>query len=515
MAAGFVKRRDDNEIVWLHKTKSTASSARARDARWGDFLNIVESDGDGWSTIKWGSQQYFVRSENVAATRPLEIIFLDVGQGDGCIVVSPETRTDANAPANERERILVIDAGIANNMMQFLKWRFGKLKKVFQLHAAVLTHPDQDHYKGFQPIFEHENVRFEHVYHNGIMERAGDEILGPTDASDRFLTGVIETDEQVRQLYRLASTRGDKLYPKLIHTAMSARRVGNIAMLSTHTGEQNGGRSFMPGFAPGSGRDTVIEVLGPVVEPDAQGKARLRWFGDDIGSRAHNVGKTKNGHSVLLKLAFRGLRVLFGGDLNSPAEDFLLRHYGGIGATEPLANAVPQATQTFSVDIMKSCHHGSSDVTDEFLNASQPFAFVVSSGDEESHAHPRPDLLGRLGRAGRGEAPLILCTEILRSTREKGRSEDFAALRKLDKTIDDRRTSAANRKQAQKARAELQKRIQYRNVGVYGSITMRTDGTILEISFQLEKPRGVQRWHRYAYRHSDTEGWQPIAENGH
>ena len=86
---------------------------------------------------------------------------------------------------------------------------------------------------------------------------------------------------------------------------------------------------------------------------------------------------------------------------------------------------------------MKCCHHGAADVTDEFIRAVNPLAYVVSSGDEESHAHPRPDLLGRLGKLGRGDAPLILCTEILRSTREKGREEDFKSSEPLDDQIDD------------------------------------------------------------------------------
>ena len=65
--------------------------------------------------------------------------------------------------------------------------------------------------------------------------------------------------------------------------------------------------------------------------------------------------------------------------------------------------------------MMKCCHHGSADVTEEFLEATEPAAYVVSSGDEESHVHPRPDLLGLLGKKGRGIRPLVLCTEILRS----------------------------------------------------------------------------------------------------
>jgi hypothetical protein len=163
---------------------------------------------------------------------------------------------------------------------------------------------------------------------------------------------------------------------------------------------------------------------------------------------------------------------------------------------------------------MKCCHHGAADVTDEFIRAVNPLAYVISSGDEESHAHPRPDLLGRLGKLGRGDAPLILCTEILRSTREKGREEDFKALRVLDEQIDETPSGPA-RQALQKTRRELQDHIQRRNVGVYGSITLRSDGEHLELSFRLEAPRGKQLWQVYSLDHDAARGWVLEDVEGH
>src|SRR5690606_41194696 len=158
------------------------------------------------------------------------------------------------------------------------------------------------------------------------------------------------------------------------------------------------------------------------------------------------------------------------------------RHYADIAPGQPLEDAVPDARARLGADVMKSCHHGAADVTDAFLQAVEPFAFVVSSGDDESHAHPRPDLLGRLGKQGRGEAPLIFCTEMLRSTRERGLAADFARLHVLDELIDDPVTSPEEADAAREERAALQRRIQYRTVGVYGAITLRTDGTHVELS---------------------------------
>lgn len=502
MPLTFVGRRADGEKIYLFAANKTT---KVRDVRWGDSLKVLAQTTDGWSQVKWGTEILFIRTEHIVAERPVEVIFLDVGQGDGCIFVSAETGDD--------ERIMIIDAGIAENMLGFIKWRFGKLKNEFRFHAAVITHPDQDHYQGFQSILDHEKVRFTRVYHNGICERTGADLLGPTDAAGKFLTSIVATDASIRALYADPAVRGDKRYPKLMQTALTSGRVDAVEMLSTKHGTKHAGKAWVPGFAPNDGRSSTIEVVGPVPEGTAAAQ-RLRCFGETIGANSKNDGKTKNGHSIVLRLTVANLRVLFGGDLNRPAEDHLLRHYSGIAANAPLTDAVPAAAARLGADVLKCCHHGAADVTDEFIRAVNPLAYVVSSGDEESHAHPRPDLLGRLGKLGRGSAPLILCTEILRSTREKGREEDFKKLRNLDAQID-ALPAGPPKKELQKERRELQDHIQRRNVGVYGAITLRSDGAHLELSFRLEAARGKQLWQVYAMRHDAAQGWVLEGANGH
>lgn len=505
MDTKFVGRREDGEKIWLYDRKSTARGAQVRDVRWGDFLRVVEQTDDGWTKIKWGNRSFFILTENIVDSRPLEIIFVDVGQGDGCILVSPE--------AGDEEKVMIVDAGEQSNMFRFVKWRFGKLKTEFLFHAAVITHPDKDHYQGFSALFRHRNARFEHVFHNGIAERKGDDRFGPTSASGIFLEDIIVKNEDLEALYSDEDVRGRMPYPNLMHTALASDRVANVSMLSAKHGTRHANRTWVPGFAPSDGGVCIIEVLGPV--PDIKdGKPRLRWFGNFIGSTAHNEGKTKNGHSILLRLTIGGCRILLGGDLNRPAEDFLLRHYSGTPRTKPLADAVPKASERLEADILKCCHHGAADVTDEFLQSVRPFAFVVSSGDQESHAHPRPELLGRLGKQGRGDQPMILCTEILRSTRERGKAEDFARLRTLNDAIGDPQTSQEERKDLLKERENLLKHIEKRNVGVYGAITLRTDGEHMEISFRLEKPRGKQLWQSYHFDHLGEGEWE-LNEDGH
>ncbi len=475
---------------------------------WGDWLRIGDDIDDDWSEVKWGRNTFAVKKEDYQKERVLEMIFLDVGQGDGCILTTPKI--------GAKEKIMIIDAGIGGNMKGFLDYRFRDFKKKFTFDAAIITHPDSDHYLGFQKIFENEQISFEHVYHNGLMERTGDDLLGPV--TDGFLTDIRASKTAARNLYSNAAVRGGKFYPKLIWTSLNSDRFADVSMLSTEHGQKEDGRTWMPDFAPSDDADFTIEVLGPVVERAPNGKKGLRTFAKSMTARAMDNGKTKNGHSVLLRLKYHDFSVLFGGDLNTPAEHFLMRHYGNDGeAPTTVAEStamIAKARARFAVDLMKCCHHGSSDVTDEFLEATRPAAYVVSSGDNESHVHPRPDLLGLLGKKGRGHRPLVLCTEILRSTREK---EDPKLRGKLDKLVVkiDKEADAQKKKELKKDRAKILDELFKRNVGVYGAVNLRTDGHSAVVAFRNEQPKGVKRWFFYELE-KDVDGiFQVQDANGH
>ena len=493
-------------LVYLYDMEDRKT--KKKQLLWGDWLRIGDDINDNWSKVKWGQKTFAINKDDYQKERILEMIFLDVGQGDGCILTTPTIGV--------QEKIMIIDAGRGDNMKNFLNWRFRDFKKHFTFHAAILTHPDSDHYQGFQKIFDNPRISFENVYHNGLMERTGSKLLGPV--TQGFLTDIRASKTAVRNLYKNASVRGRKRYPKLIWTVLNSDRFDNISMLSTRHGQKEDGRNWMPGFAPSNKLDLTIEILGPVVEKAPNGKKGLRTFGKTLTSKAMDKAKTKNGHSVLLKLRYRDFKVLFGGDLNSPAEHFLMRHYGNnddAPTTVAETNAMlKKARQHFGADVMKCCHHGSSDVTDEFLEATNPAAYIVSSGDEESHVHPRPDLLGLLGKKGRGPRPLVLCTELQRSTRE---GEDQSLRTKLDKLAAKipKETDTTKKQALVTQRESILNELFKRNVGVYGAINLRTDGRRAIIAFRIEKPRGIKRWFYYELA-TDINGiFQVQGQSGH
>src|SRR5690606_29942749 len=92
-----------------------------------------------------------------------------------------------------------------------------------------------------------------------------------------------------------------------------------------------------------------------------------------------------------------------------------------------------EATDSVSelqVDAAKACHHGSNHFHYGFLQAINSAATVISSGDDESYCHPRPDTLGAIGKCGYGDKPLIFSTEIARSNKEITR-KNIALISKL------------------------------------------------------------------------------------
>jgi hypothetical protein len=147
---------------------------------------------------------------------------------------------------------------------------------------------------------------------------------------------------------------------------------------------------------------------------------------------------------------------------------------------------VEAARKVFQVDVAKSCHHGSADFSDLFLEAVNPIATVISSGDEEPHAHPRSDTLGTIGRFSRGARPLIFSTELSRSAAEAIKDPNIVQeqFRKAQRKIEEAKTPEAKTK-ALDAFEKLVKTIQ-RTVGTYGAVNARTDGERVVLAYKIE-----------------------------
>jgi beta-lactamase superfamily II metal-dependent hydrolase len=440
---------------------------------WGDFVTLNDQpEQNGLRSVRSRGVNGWMKATDLVADKLLEVVFVDIGQGDGALVITPD------------DKHILVDAGQEDNLYRFLRWRYGRFANPFKFDAAVISHSDQDHYGGFKTIFTDPQLSFDTLYHNGIVERAGRDTLGPR--SGGYLTDIISTRPEIEALLADPAVSDKKTYPTMLKGLLASGRVGDVRGVSSKDGH-------LPGFAPGDS-DVTIELLGPVRDTAANGKPLLRWF--------ENVGKTKNGHSVVLRLVYGEISVLLGGDLNTLSENHLLTNHTGYQSPPSEADRQPLldgARKVFRSDVAKACHHGSADFTDLFIQAIDPLVTVISSGDNEPHAHPRADSLGAVGRWGRGARPLVFSTELARSTK------DTITHPQVFRTALVAAQNALNLAPMGPARLRAQKKVDdllaqiERSVAVYGAINLRSDGKRIVMAQKVESPSRVTgQWDIYA-----------------
>lgn len=459
---------------------------------WGDWVGVhrLKHEG-GWLYVHTRGRDGWLPENQLMAERPLEVNFVDIGQGDGTFIVTPD------------DRKIVVDAGQDDNMYQFLRWRFSPKKKgnakkgddlapAVEFDAAIITHSDVDHYLGFEELFGYDKFSFKTVFHNGIVERKSNskaklDALGPSfiHNDQRYLKEVIRNKAELEQLLRQEDKRGDKRYPNMLWDALNSPRVTDIRMLAA--GDEVFERKKL------FGKWLSMTALAPVPE-QIDGRQVLRCFVGDPGKTTKgDAGKTKNGHSVVTVLQYGKVRILLGGDLNVPAECYLMQYYRDRGQE-----------CVFRADVGKSCHHGSSDFSTEFLEWINPMATVICSGDDENYCHPAPDSLGTVGKFSRGERSLILSTELARSAPERIKHPEEIRKKIMGQAIKmvDVYRKAKNKPEEElekkflKAQDRLQKTLDkkiQRSVEQYGMITLRTDGEKVLLAQRLEKTARRQK----------------------
>ncbi len=147
----------------------------------------------------------YLKEDDIQVQRILEVNFIDVGQGDGCHIVTPD------------DKHFIIDAGPADNMYRFLKWRFNLLKSKIAPppFTVIVSHSDSDHYKGFGKVFDKtkgstQQFSINKIYHNGLVEvtGAGPDSLGSivTKNGRTYVTDLCDTDAA----YKKEKSVGDK-----------------------------------------------------------------------------------------------------------------------------------------------------------------------------------------------------------------------------------------------------------------------------------------------------------------
>lgn len=376
------------------------------DLLWGDPVQVLERRDGRWK-VRARGQNGYMDPDDLAEEALLELYFIDVGQGDGVLIRTPDGRH------------LLIDGGYrrvsqshGKSAADFVDWKFFHdygLDHVF-LDAMIASHCDADHHGGlWDLISDREEDRREldtrstgigAFFHAGVSwwKKGGSRGLG--EEREGHLVQLLGDLESARAAVQTdAQPRLQGQWGQLIERVVEILPAdGDLRRLGV---EHGGARQFVPGFAAG---ELTIEVLAPVTTT-VDGAPAL----PDLGSESQNT----NGHSLLLSLRYGDAHLLLTGDLNKKSMHHLLDAYAG-------------REQVFACDVAKGCHHGSDDVSLRFLEAMRAAATIISSGDNEGHAHPRPAIVAASALTGRREideaadeliTPLVYSTEIERSVR--------------------------------------------------------------------------------------------------
>lgn len=376
---------------------------------WGDRVVVIEESGKRVKVRARGRENFgWVEKDALGGKPLLELYVMDVGQGDGFLVRTPNGRH------------LMVDGGLrradqsaGKGAADFVDWKFFQdyADSRIKLDAMVATHCDADHYAGLMDLLEVdkedeldcEEVCVEAIYHAGLgwwktgkgrwlgpHEKVGDEDLFTQLVGDR---AAIEADLTAGHDAELSGE-----WASFMRAAIGAQREDGTPTPIERIGQATG---YLPEFGPGVEGEPAIKILAPLRREAGGNPALLRYTSED--------SINTNGNCVVVRIDFGSTRILLTGDLNSASEDALLRDYA-------------EHWDEFQSDVAKACHHGSADVSFNFLKALGAAVTVFSSGDNENYDHPNPTAISANAIAGHLEAdgdklltPLIYSTELARS----------------------------------------------------------------------------------------------------
>jgi len=398
---------------------------------WGDAVWVIKTN-TRTSRISAKGHILDVPTKDLTETPIFCLWQIDCGQGDASLMRFPNGS------------VMMIDGGpgllMSNSPAMapaFLRWmryvdqswrdEFLNNQGQFLIDGLVCSHPDYDHFGGFLNMVDdikRGSFKIGQFYHGGLgrfdgtatefLNNRGMSELGPVEGTippELYLTTLLDGFSDVRKYSRKTANRQWKLkgtYGKLLKELEKMHGNGVDHMQRIHAG-----MGPLPNFD--AGPDCSVKVLGPIEEKFG-GQPALRYIDGIKKSAMKQPSLTRNGISIVQRIDIGKVRILMTGDLNFRSQALLLNN---IPATE------------FKCHIGKACHHGSEDISTTFLQAMSPLATLFSSGDNETHAHPRAKVLGMAGAftqqmtSGRTEflglsepkymAPLIYSTELSRS----------------------------------------------------------------------------------------------------
>lgn len=514
--ADVISKENDAKRPWVKRSAWTKAALL-----WGDSVFVRSIDGAN-AEVSAKGHRLSVPLNVLTNESILSLWQIDVGQGDATLLRFPDDKwamVDLGPP-----RTGAISTNSARTAEDFLKWiafqdnnwRFdGDAKDdTFHLDWIVITHPDEDHFGAGREMLENIGTWWSigTVYHSGLGRYKGRDIAKYQPASDGenavpgfSQLGVVDGEsEDELYLTSLLSHFGDvgRLQNPTQNrdwTLTGTNYAKFLNGLYEHRGEAVDKLKRLSHLSDGSklSRGGVdIHVLGPVegTEPRS-GRAALRYLDNNKTGGFYNLGSpslTRNGQSVVLRLDYDDIKIMLTGDLNFKSQALLQQVWDN---------------SEFRCHVAKACHHGSDDISWRFLKAMSPLATMFSSGDQETHVHPRALVLGLSGalsplmktrtadspKTGPNQTflqqsfdgftedevftPLLYSTELSRSVRLRSDMKAYSRSKNDDDEWEYKKLTSVHLKGGKSA----DKHLPLNNVRIadkltYGLINVRTDG---------------------------------------
>ena len=470
-----MKRKPYKEFVAADSTKLYRSKTDPKadvHLLWGDGVRLLGGTGNGRVEVQARGKTGWVETDALGGESLLEVYFIDVGQGDGVLIKTPDFRHIMIDGGNPRSR-----QNTGKNAADFVDWKFVEDygQSTIELDAMIASHNDLDHYGGLSDILDvkqkeeldAQGISVEAFYHAGLSWwlQNDERTLGRTAKVDgrSYYIDLIDSRNSAKR----ATLQG--AWGQFIERALSAKRADGGFSTFKRISHKSG---FLPDFEAG-GKGPSLRALGPI-ERTVSGKPALPKFKSN--------STTTNGNSILLRLDYGRARILLTGDLNTESQNLILETFSG-------------DRMQFQCDVTKGCHHGSDDVSFAFLQAMGAAATVISSGDAEGHDHPRPRIVAASGATGHLTVdrdkiitPLVYSTELARSTSLGTPFKLSYANGTATETIDGRKLAEAEVEYSERLPGSPNPRKGKRTLDgaclvaglIYGLVNVRTDGdTIL------------------------------------
>ncbi len=293
------------DTIPLFSTKTT--NTKRMHLLWGDSVRLQEAlPAAGRVKVKARGNTGYVNVGHLNNNALLEFYFIDVGQGDGVLVVTPD-----------RKHIL-IDGGYIRrkqitkrNAADFVDWKFDRDygQSRIRLDAIISSHNDEDHYGGLWDIINpnevHElNLRIVEIskyYYAGInwYEKDGKRNLGPH--KDGYWIPLLSSKTALKNHLPGGSGAASSGYSLQGQWKDFISQVVKSASSCTRLSNKKNSKGYVPGFEPKPNYPS-IKVLAPI-EEKVDGKPALKKFGS-------GDSQNTNGHSLLLRVDYGKTKVL-------------------------------------------------------------------------------------------------------------------------------------------------------------------------------------------------------------